>query len=223
MVAVTAAQAFATGIAVGLLVVAAVVAFTLGRRRTQAKGGIDIPPGMAPGPSDADLEKPLLEKLYVWGLLLVLTMAVWLPVVWLREPDSNSDDLRDFQSISVERGRLTTLPGSEENPLGFGCTRCHGDGLRGGRNLFNGGIVAVPDLVTVCGGEKHGHPLIKSLDDVVTVIAAGRPGTDMPSWSVRYSGAMHDEQIQDVVNYILSIQEVPEAENICVNPPETTT
>jgi len=88
-------------------------------------------------------------------------------------------------------------------------------------NVFNGNVVAVPNLQTVCGGEKTGHPLIKSLDDIINTIAQGRSGTDMPSWSVRYAGAMDDQQINDLVNYILSIQKVPAKENLCVNPPKS--
>src|SRR6266536_1447194 len=37
-------------------------------------------------------------------------------------------------------------------------------------------------------------------------IQQGRPGTPMPTWGVRYGGAMNDQQITNLVNYILSIQ-----------------
>jgi len=64
----------------------------------------------------------------------------------------------------------------------------------------------VPNLTTVCGGKDFNHPLITSLDDVINTIAKGRDGTDMPSWSVREKGAMDDQQINDLINYLLSIQ-----------------
>jgi len=82
--------------------------------------------------------------------------------------------------------------------------------------VFNGNVVPVPNLQTVCGGAKSGHPLIKSLQDVVATIYEGRSGTDMPSWSVRFAGAMDDQQINDLVNYILSIQKVPAKDNVCL-------
>ena len=99
-------------------------------------------------------------------------------------------------------------PGTEENQLGFNCVRCHGPGLHGGQNLYNGNLVAVPNLQIAC---NH-----LTLDQIVQTIAQGRAGTDMPSWSVQFSGAMDDQQIEDVVNYILSIQKVPKAENKCL-------
>jgi hypothetical protein len=37
-------------------------------------------------------------------------------------------------------------------------------------------------------------------------IQKGRPPTPMPTWGVRYGGPMNDQQITDLVNYILSIQ-----------------
>jgi hypothetical protein len=48
----------------------------------------------------------------------------------------------------------------------------------------------------------------------------GRTGTDMPSWSVRFAGALDDQQIQDLVDYLVSINEkhVPFKENVCINP-----
>jgi mono/diheme cytochrome c family protein len=218
LAAISTGSAFAIGVAVGLLVVVLFVAFRTGARRRRTRGP-DIPPGMRSGPSDADLEKPLLEKLQMYGVGFVVFMALWVPVVFLTEPDTNKNDTVEMIEQSVDRGMRISEPGTEENPMGFNCVRCHGDGLAGGQNLFNGTIVPVPDLTTVCGGAAFGHPAIESLDDVVQTIARGRQGTDMPSWSVRFAGAMHDQMINDVVNYILSIQDVPDDQNVCLGSP----
>jgi hypothetical protein len=205
---------FASAAAVLLVVGGALAA----SRRPSRRGGPDIPPGMRPGPSDADLEKPVLEKLYAWGLVMVFIMSLWVPAVFLRENSTNKDDTKNLIAQSVERGHLTTMAFSEQNQLGFNCERCHGSGLHGGENVFNGAIVPVPNLQTVCGGKATGHPLIKGLDDVINTISQGREGTDMPSWSVRFAGAMDDQQINDLVNYLLSIQKVPDKQNVCLNP-----
>lgn len=221
--AISAGKAILIGIGSGIAVILVVGASVAAVRRPRTGAGPDIPPSMRPGPSDPDLEKPVLEKLYASALILIVIMAVWIPGVFLRENVTNADDLKVLKEQSIERGYLTTLPGSEANQIGFNCQRCHGVGLGGGRNVFNGDIVPVPNLQTVCGGEKTGHALIKGLSDVITTIAQGRASTDMPSWSVRYAGAMDDQQINDLVNYILSIQKVPAKENVCVNPPQSGT
>ncbi|HJP66878.1 MAG TPA: c-type cytochrome [Actinomycetota bacterium] len=215
---ISAGQAILIGVASGVAVLLVAGAAVNAMRRPRRAAGPDIPPGMRPGPSDADLEKPVLEKLLAWGLLMVVVMALWVPGVFLHENVANKEDTQTLLEESINRGHLTTLPGSEANQLGFNCERCHGTNLHGGQNLFNGNIVAVPNLQTVCGGTAFGHAQIHSLDDVIDTIAQGRTGTDMPSWSVRFAGAMDDQQINDLVNYILSIQKVPDAKNVCLNP-----
>jgi mono/diheme cytochrome c family protein len=212
-IGLSALQAVLVGIVSAVVVLIVAGATMAALRRPPKPPELDIPRGMQPGPSDPDLEKPLLEKLQFWGMALVLLVALWMPALWLLEPDTNADDTRGLVAESIERGRLISLPGSEENQLGFNCERCHGPGLTGGQNVYNGLIVPVPNLQTVC--ERL------TLDQIVTTIAEGRQGTDMPSWSVRFAGAMHDQQINDLINYILSLNEnIPEDRNLCINPPQ---
>lgn len=216
LAAISTTKAVLVGLASGVVLVLLAGAVVAGRRRARVPPELDIPKGMRPGPSDPDLEKPLLERHIAYGLVFVVAMAILVPVVWLQEPQNNKKDTELQLSQSVERGRLTTLPGSEENQIGFNCVRCHGPGLKGGRNFFSGAFVTVPNLSTVCGGKDYNHPLITSLDDVINTIAQGRDGTDMPSWSVRFKGAMDDQQINDLINYLLSIQVVPKSKNVCL-------
>jgi len=221
LAALSTGRAILIGVGAGLFVVVLGLAATVGLRRPRKAAGPDIPSGMRPGPSDADLEKPNLEKLLASGAVLTLFMAIWVPMIFLHEPATNKADTQDQIAASIERGRQTTLPGSEANPLGFNCVRCHGPGMAGGHNVFNGAVIVTPNITTVCGGAAYGHPQITNLQDVINTIAMGRTGTDMPSWSVRFAGAMDDQQINDLVNYVLSIQKEPLAKNICVNPAKT--
>jgi mono/diheme cytochrome c family protein len=222
LAALSTGKAVLLGVAVGIALVVLVGAVATGMRRPRRPKGPDIPPAMRSGPSDPDLEIPVREKLYLWGMVAVIVMALWVAAVFLRENVSNANDTKALMVASIERGKLTTEPGTEENQLGFNCERCHGPGLHGGQNVFNGSVVVVPNLQTVCGGASAGHPQIKSLNDIITTIAEGRTGTDMPSWSVRFAGAMDDQQINDLVNYILSIQKVPAAQNVCISAPKPT-
>jgi len=190
-------------------------------RRPRRAGTPDIPPAMKPGPPDPELEKPRLERMMAWGIVTVVLMAIWVPAVWLREPKQNESDQRTFNAQSVAAGAASVQLNSEENPTGIGCVRCHGPDLGGGYNVFNGTVVPVPNLQTVCGGAKFGHTQIASLSDVVDTIAEGRTGTDMPSWSVKFAGSLDDQQINDIVNYVLSIQKVPFKDNVCLNSQTT--
>ncbi len=194
-----------------------------GRRTTERP---DIPRAMRPGPSDADLETPLLAKLQGWGVLLVVFFVVWIPLTWLREPSQNLSQEEALKTDSIARGaKDVQLFDAETNQTGVGCVRCHGTSLTGGQNIYTppggvAGVVSVPNLTTVCGGPFMGHVQIYSLQDVYITIQQGR--NDMPSWSIRYAGALDDQQIQDIVNYVISIQKgVPFKENVCLNPKAT--
>jgi len=187
------------------------------------RGAPDIPPAMQPAPSDADLEKSRLEKLQGYGVAFVVLFAVLLPLVWLKEPANNQAQEDALLQQSIERGAQSVQLFSEENQLGVGCVRCHGDNpvLGGGVNLYNGVRVNVPPLNTVCAGPNIPiHSAIHNIDDVRQTIMRGRAGTDMPSWSVRFQGALDDQQIQDILNYIVSIQDPKQVKpswNVCTN------
>jgi hypothetical protein len=222
MLALTQAQGIILLIG-GLVLLVAAGAALLARRGTRrAEREPEIPRAMRPGPSDSDLETRNLLRLQGWGLLLVVFFVVWLPMTWVLEPESNLNQEEALLTDSEARGERAVELYTEENQGGIGCVRCHGAELGGSRiiDTATGGVVATPNLRTVCGGPDAGHPLIYSLSDVRAVIERGR-GTIMPSWSVRYSGPLNDQQITDILDYILSIQEVDHADNVCLNPDAT--
>jgi len=208
---------------VGALLFALAIAWAMLQRSRARDRGPDIPPAMKPGPADAALETPLLQKLQGWAVLLVGIMAVWIPASWLFEPSRNLHQEDDLRTLAIERGYEATLPNSEENLFGVGCTRCHGPKLEGGLLIPNGvnadGSIKYDvsaNLTEVC----KAHGTIKSVDDIYATIEQGRPGTPMPSWSIRYQGALDDQQINDLVSYLISYSSkfVPFSENICTNP-----
>jgi mono/diheme cytochrome c family protein len=204
----------------GALVVGLIAVVAL---RHRAKGArAEIPSGMRPGPSDQALETPLLLKLQGWGVVLVTFFVLWFPVMWLIEPNTNLKQEQALNADAIARGQLATQPFSEENGLGVGCVRCHGNELQGGvinaLDAQGNPILAYPpNLTTICGGASTGHPAIYSIDDIFQVISEGRGA--MPSWSIRYAGALDDQQINDLVLYLvqLSSQNVPFDQNVCLN------
>lgn len=222
MVGLTRAQGIilVVGGAVFLLVAGAAL---LSRGRPRQVEAPEIPFAMRPGPSDPDLETPLLHKLQGWGVLLVGFFAIWLPLTLVLEPGTNLDQERALLTESIARGERSVLLFSEENQGGVGCVRCHGPELRGALilNTKTQTPIPTPNLTTVCGGPWTGHPLIYSLNDIYITINQGR--SLMPSWSIRYAGALDDQQINDIVNYVVSIQDesVTFEHNVCINPDAT--
>ena len=205
-------------IALGALLVLVSVGALILRNRARGRGA-EIPTAMRPGPSDAALETPLLQKLQGWGVLLLAFLVVWFPMVWLLEPGRNLSQERAFQELALERGALAVEPFTEENQLGVGCVRCHGPELRGGVIQAGAGFAYPPNLTDICEGNLNDqHPAIATVDDIYQVIEQGRNA--MPSWSIRYAGALTDQQINDLVVYLIdmSSENVPFENNICLNP-----
>jgi hypothetical protein len=214
-----------TGIAIialgALLVLVSIGALAL-RNRVRGRGA-EIPAAMRPGPSDAALEAPLFHKLQGWGVVLLAFFVVWFPITWLLEPGTNESQDQELLDLAHERGALAVELFSEENQLGVGCVRCHGPELRGGVIQAGEGFAYPPNLTDICEGNLNGaHPAIASVDDIYQVIEQGRNA--MPSWSIRYAGALTDQQINDIVVYLidLSSENVPFEDNICLNPDAET-
>jgi mono/diheme cytochrome c family protein len=129
-------------------------------------------------------------------------LAVLLPFLYLREPVRQKAAASKEMSESVRLGQATF----EEF-----CSRCHGPNAQGGtvKRYVTPGVkgdkphdVQAPNLHEIY--QRHPN------EDVATVawtaIQKGRPPTPMPTWGVRYGGPMNDQQITDLVNYLLSIQ-----------------
>jgi hypothetical protein len=200
-----------------IFVVAAGAALFL--RSRQQEQPLDIPRGMRPGPSDAALETPLLQKLQGWGVVLVAFFVIFIPYNWLREPSENLRQEDELLTLAYDRGELAVQAFSEENQLGVGCVRCHGPELRGQSILAGDTVVQSANLTNICAGPfgDPPHPAIFSQDDIYQVIEEGRGA--MPSWSIRYQGALNDQQINDLVVYLVetSSENVPFEDNVCLN------
>jgi mono/diheme cytochrome c family protein len=191
-----------------LAVVSAIFLFfalivAIGSAREKARrAGPSAPPSRRPGPTDEALEGPLLERYQVAGVALTVFLAILLPFLYLREPVRQKAAASKELTESVRLGQATFTE--------F-CARCHGPNAEGGtvERYVTPGVkgakptdVQAPNLHEVYSR----HPD----QDVAAVawetIQKGRPPTPMPTWGVRYGGPMNDQQITDLVNYILSIQ-----------------
>jgi mono/diheme cytochrome c family protein len=207
----------------GALVAAAALGGLALRHRTR-EAGPDIPDALKPGPSDAALETPLLQKLQGWSVVMLAFFVVWIPATWIFEPSTNLNQEHELKELALSRGERSVLPFSEENQLGVGCVRCHGPDLTGGIVQSGTTFAFPPDLTNICAGPfgTPAHAAIYSIDDIYQVIAEGR-GV-MPSWSIREEGALDDQQINDIVVYLVEIssENVPFEDNVCINEEAST-
>ena len=191
-----------------LAVVSAIFLFfalivVIGSAREKARqAGPSAPPSRRPGPDDEALEGPLLERYQVAGVALTVFLAVLLPFLYLREPVRQRAAADKELTESVRLGQATF----EEF-----CSRCHGDQAEGGtvKRYVTPGVkgakptdVEAPDLREIHSRHPDEDPGVVAWD----TIQKGRPPSPMPTWGIRYGGPMNDQQITDIVNYLLSIQ-----------------
>ena len=201
-------------------------------RGERAKGAVvrrrkplSIPIGFCPAPSDDELETNVLERWQGWGTLLVVFLALYLPVYFIFFENQRSNDAAlEQRAKSIKRGAFIFAE-AEEGAHGFqaGCARCHGTFAGGG---------SVPKYRASADAEPADYPAPnlneifkrqmvdqkKTARDayryVYDTISQGRPGTPMPTWGLGYGGPMNDQQIEDVVNYLISIQDGLPAETM---------
>ncbi len=178
---------------------------------------LSVPIGFRPAPSDDELETNVLERWQGWGTLLLVFLALFLPLYFIFFENQRSSDaaLRQRQE-SIKRG-AAIFAQAKPGAHGFqaGCARCHGTYAGGGIvPQFKASAdtpaadIPAPNLAEVF--KRQVIDAKKTPRDayrfVFETIAQGRPGTPMPTWGLGYGGPMNNQQIEDVINYLISIQ-----------------
>jgi mono/diheme cytochrome c family protein len=177
--------------------------------RPEAGSEIELAPNRKPYLDDEELEGRKLDRTLTYGLLGIFVIAIGLPLYWLNEPSRQAGEIKDTQSQFVNRGAAmfdTTANG------GFNCAFCHG-GMKatGGEADYtitdaNGQFVQAvkwkaPALNTVL--QRY------SRAEVRYVLTYGRPYSPMPAWGLLGGGPLNDQQLQNLIDYLESIQITP--------------
>ena len=192
-------------LAVGALAVLLVLLANAKRGRRTIE---DIPPAMRPGYSDEELERRVLERYMGWGIVLTAGFAIFLPLYWLNEPAR--------LTTAQERAMVTDYERGEELFV-QNCALCHGATGEGGGAASTydpADSWPAPNLTTIEKRYEGTPPATNIRDYIVQTIRRGRPGTPMPTWGSAYGGALTDEQIESITDWILLKQkdEVIEAD-----------
>lgn len=198
-----------TTLATGILALAAlaVIVFLSVNANRKRKAIEDVPPAMRPAYSDEQLETSVFERYQAWGLVMTLFFAVFFPVYFFNESNRLNSETEEFFVSSVVRG--------EESYANL-CVNCHGgEGVGGGApSPYNAKDTWPAPALNNIVKRYEDNRNIKDIEVFIrSTIERGRPGTPMPTWGAGFGGSLNDQQIDDLVNYILAIQvdEVDEA------------
>jgi mono/diheme cytochrome c family protein len=168
----------------------------LGVSALRTRGKEQVPANINPGSTDEELETRRLEKVQQAAVLLSAFLAVGLPLYFLGENQRQDGFVEEFSEASLTRG--------EHLVAEFACFNCHGPAGSGGVAPFvekRSGINvswAAPSLDDVFYRYEY--------DEVLFWVTFGRGNTPMPAWGLAGGGPMNEQQVEDVVNYLQSIQ-----------------
>ena len=163
-------------------------------RRRQA--GEEIASNLRPGIDDQHLETRRLEKGQKAAIAFSAFLAISLPLYFLGENNRQEDFVEEFDIASVERGAHIV----EE----FRCFQCHGPLGSGGSAPF----IEKRSRVTVSWTAPSLDDVLYRYDEdeVNFWITFGRGNTPMPPWGLAGGGPLNESQVEDVVNYLWTIQ-----------------
>ncbi len=195
-----------------LLLLALLVYVLLYALRTRKEVGseIELAPNRVPHHPDEVLEGKVLNRNLALGLGLVALVAIGLPMYWLGEPGRNEGWTQTFEDVAIDRGAEqfdTTANG------GLNCAGCHG-----GMEATGG---AAPYTVTDANGDfvasvNWQAPALNTVllrydeEELFEILVYGRPFSPMPAWGIEGGGALNDQQINNLIAYIRSIQISPD-------------
>jgi mono/diheme cytochrome c family protein len=174
--------------------------------RDEIASEIELAPNRKPYYDDEGLEGPRLTKALSSGLILMAVVAVGLPLYWLNEPGRQTGAVENFDQVFINRGEelfATTAEG------GFNCAGCHGP--------EGGGGVAPPFTLTDDDNEFVAQvtwqaPALDTVllrfseEEVREILVYGRPGSPMPAWGAEGGGPLTEQQIDELIAYLRSIQ-----------------
>lgn len=168
------------------------------------RGSEEVPPNLQPGIDDQQLETRRLEKTQKVAIAASAFLTIALPLYFLSEPSRQEGFTEQFAGESVARGAELVAP-----VVGFDCFSCHGPLGAGGSAPF----VEPRTGVTVSWAAPRLDDVFYrySDDEVIYWITFGRANTPMPAWGLAGGGPMNEHQVQDIVNYLHTIQR-PQAE-----------
>ena len=141
------------------------------------------------------------------GLVLIAVIAVGLPLYWLNEPGRQSGAVENFDQTFVNRGeralrahrrrrlQLRRLPRRRGRRRPGAAVHAHRRRRRVRRHRHLAGA-----------GAQHRAAPLHARRRCAQILIYGRPGTPMPAWGAEGGGPLTDQQIDDLIAYLGSIQ-----------------
>ncbi|MEM9468272.1 MAG: cytochrome c [Actinomycetota bacterium] len=192
---------------VGLVILAIVflgglvfIYFNIRSARDEVGSEIELASNRKPYLSDEELEGKKLDLALGSSLVLLTIVAVTLPLYWLGEPGRHEGRDLDTWRIFNNRGEEIYIEGAQ-------CVSCHG--AEGAGGVVNTAITSESGEFVAQVNWKA--PALNTLmsrhteDEILHVLNFGRNGV-MPAWGGGGGGPLTDQQLEEVIFYLRSVQ-----------------
>ena len=135
-----------------------------------------------PPPFESDDLDRSLDRYFAVGLVFMALLIVGFVTYTVREPDLRATAKTDQETQYRDVGNQL---------FNTSCSSCHGKGAVGG---------SAPTL--------NAKEFLKATSDsqVASLISTGVPGSDMPAWGLEHGGTLTDQQVNEIVAYIRSLE-----------------
>ncbi len=155
-----------------------------------------------PGPnrreplSDEVLETKRLDRWLAAAVVFSGFLAISLPLYFLTEQNRQESFVHAFEEEAVERGHHLITE--------FACESCHGPGFVGGAASY---VEKRSDISVTWAAPALDDIFYRyETDEVRFWLVYGRANSPMPPWGLAGNGPMNDQQIDDIIAYLASIQ-----------------
>ncbi len=180
--------------------------------RDNVRSVLDAPNRKAP-PDDETFEGPRLDRFLTVSLVAMCAVALALPIYWLGEPGRMEGAVRGFDKRSVKRGER------QYSATGFACVNCHGAAGVGGVAPYfapqynaDGTPKKNPDGSPQVLAVQWVAPPLNDIalkyrkEQLRRVLYFGRGANKpMPPWHLSGGGPGNDQQIDDVIHYLMNL------------------
>lgn len=185
------------------------VAANIRAGRDEVASEIELAPNRKPYFDDEGLEGPRLTRALSTGLLLLGVVAVGLPLYWLNEPSRQEGAIETFDQTFVDRGSRLFAPTADG---GYNCAGCHGAEGVGGSAPFTLTDADAEFVASVTWQAPALNTVLLRFSEaeVRDILIYGRPGTPMPAWGAAGGGPLTEQQLDELIAYLASIQLTPE-------------
>ncbi len=173
--------------------------------RAEIGSEIELAANRKPYLDDDELETTKLDRSLMAAVGLLLLIAVALPLYWLAEPGRQAGAVKSFDDKFVEAGLTIYEEGAQ-------CVNCHAAEGVGGVATF----VVTDEEGAFVDQVQWNAPALNtvlwrfSVDEVRYILNYGRPGTPMAAWGLPGGGPLTEQQIDQVIDYLWSVQLKPE-------------